>query len=150
MTRKYYEDTVLEQMNRVPIEFLPLVRGIVEKARAASMTREKTLYLLRYIVAKIELVFPFYNDRLIASHMQTLARSSKPSLPSGSTVRKISGKPFKSGSKTAVVKEVVTRLIPPSMDTLLPKVSHTRQAYSFSTEEEGYVVNVDMCELVSE
>lgn len=65
----------------------------------------------------------------------------------GTVVRKFSGKPFKSGRKTATVKGVIEHLFP-SAPKDGQRVMVERQCYVFSDEEEGYFVAVVSCEAV--
>ena len=69
------------------------------------------------------------------------------------SVRKKSGKPFKSGKKTAIVSGIIQKEIPSG--TLTGSTPHNpvrkmvfRDFYTFSTEEEGYAVNIFQCEKV--
>jgi len=71
-------------------------------------------------------------------------------LPIGSVVKKISGKPFKSGRKTARVWGVISREFPKQKN----KNGETtevveRLCYVFSDEAEDYFVSAGQCELVA-
>ena len=70
-------------------------------------------------------------------------------LKPGTVVRKFSGKPFKSGRKTATVKGIVTRMFP-SAPKDGQRVMVERQCYVFSDEEEGYFVTAGSCKAVTE
>jgi len=66
-------------------------------------------------------------------------------------VKKKSGKPFKSGNKTAIVSGVIQKEVPSG--TLTGSIPHnpirkivTRDFYTFSSEEDGYSVFVGQCE----
>jgi hypothetical protein len=69
------------------------------------------------------------------------------------TVKKTSGKPFKSGRKEAIVSGTVQKEVPSG--TLPGSTPHnpvrkmvTKDFYTFSTEEDGYAVEVGQCEEV--
>ena len=92
-----------------------------------------------------------WNEELYKS--DTVCASCK-GIVSGRVVKKISGKPFKSGKKTAIVSGVVQRETPSAPQT--GSTPHNpirkmviRDFYTFSTEEEGYVCAVNQCEKVS-
>ena len=70
----------------------------------------------------------------------------------GMVVKKKSGKPFKSGNKTAIVSGLIERNVPSGTltgstpDNILRKML-TKPFYTFSSEEEGYAVAVQQCEV---
>jgi hypothetical protein len=71
------------------------------------------------------------------------------------TVRKTSGKPFKSGRKEAIVSGIIQREVPSgTLPESLPgnpvRKMVVRDFYTFDTEEEGYSVEVGQCEEVKE
>jgi len=68
----------------------------------------------------------------------------------GFRVIKKSGKPFKSGAKTAVVKGLVEREVPSAPDANGERHPKRVVAYEFHGEPEGYVVNACMCEKAEE
>jgi hypothetical protein len=68
-------------------------------------------------------------------------------------VKKISGKPFKSGRKFAIVsgtieKEVMSGTLPGSTPDNIIKKKISKLFYTFSNEEDGYCVPVCQCEEV--
>lgn len=79
--------------------------------------------------------------------MNLLPDSDKPVKP-GTIVCKFSGKPFKSGRKTATVKGVVSRLLPSAPRNGM-RVLVEKPGYIFSDEEEGYVVDVRNCKAMT-
>lgn len=69
----------------------------------------------------------------------------------GMTVRKKSGKPFKSGNKTAIVSGLIERDVPSGTlsgstpDNIIRKML-TKPFFTFSSEEKGYAVVAEQCE----
>lgn len=65
-------------------------------------------------------------------------------------VQKKSGKPFKSGKKTAVVKRIiVSDLVPSSPGQDGKRVFLSKAAYEFQSEDDGYYVHVRLCKEVA-
>ena len=72
----------------------------------------------------------------------------------GMVVKKKSGKPFKSGNKTAIVSGIIEREVPSGTlsgstpDNIIRKML-TKPFFTFSSEEEGYAVAAEICEEIS-
>jgi len=66
---------------------------------------------------------------------------------SGTVVCKISGLPFKNAMKTAIVKSVVSRVIPSAPVNGVRSMVE-RLFYDFVDQPEGYVVEAGRCQAV--